>query len=185
MRVNHIHTYAEHIYPSREASSVPSTPHPLNVQLSMERVRPGNNHRSPPSISDSATPFSQADPFLLTQNGRGFDPEETMLNLQYREKPRFSTPQSLYPNFAGLSVYPLRLKPLLQGFEEPCLARIVILTALCLAAYPAFYVLTLVARDKSLFTVRLIVAMWCSGVGFVLGCVLLRIAARHLEAASE
>ena len=72
-----------------------------------------------------------------------------------------------------------------QGFERPSLTRIAILTALCLSAYPALYILTLVARDKSLFAVRLIVAMWCSGVGFALGYILIRIGVQHLEAASE
>jgi len=34
--------------------------------------------------------------------------------------------------------------------------------------YPAFYILTLVAKDTSLSIVRLIVSVWCSGVGFAL-----------------
>ena len=72
-----------------------------------------------------------------------------------------------------------------RGFEKPSFIRIAILTVLCLLAYPAFYALTLVAKDKSLFIVRLIVSVWCSVVGFSLGYVVLTIAVQHLEAASE
>jgi len=78
-----------------------------------------------------------------------------------------------------------RPKPLFRGFERPSFSRIAILTVLCLTTYPAFYVLTLVAKDKSLFVVRVIVSAWCSGVGFALGYILLQSAAQHLEAASE
>ena len=60
-----------------------------------------------------------------------------------------------------------------------------ILSILCLITYPAFYILTFVAKDRSLFTVRFIVAVWCSGVGFALGYILLSIGAQYLEAASE
>ena len=76
-------------------------------------------------------------------------------------------------------------KPLIRGFERPSLFRIVILTVLCLVTYPTFYTLKLVAKDRSLFVVRLIVSIWCSGVGFALGYILLKIGAQHLEAASE
>ena len=70
-----------------------------------------------------------------------------------------------------------------QGFEKPSLFRIAILTLLCLITYPTFYILTLVAKDKSLFIVRSIVGAWCWGVGYVIGLWLLKIGAQHLEAA--
>ena len=60
-----------------------------------------------------------------------------------------------------------------------------ILAVLCLITYPAFYILTLVAKDRSLFVVRAIVSAWCSGVGFALGYILLQIGAQYLEAAGE
>jgi len=72
-----------------------------------------------------------------------------------------------------------------EGFEGPSFSHIATLTVLCLTTYPAFYILTLVAKDKSLFVVRLIVSAWCSGIGFALGYILLAIGAQHLEAASE
>ena len=40
------------------------------------------------------------------------------------------------------------------------------------------------AKDKSLFVVRLMVSAWCSVAGFVLGYIL-KIGAQHLEAASK
>ena len=76
-------------------------------------------------------------------------------------------------------------KPLSRRFERPSFFHIAILTVLCLITYPAFYALTFVAKDKSLFVVRLIVSAWCSGIGFALGYMLLAIGAQHLEAASE
>jgi len=147
----------------------------------MEQVRArGNNSSLSPTV-DLATTFNQEDPLLSTPNrrepGAGYQaspsPPPSTTNAQDAEKPRLS------------GFEPLRSKPLLQGFERPSFSRIIILTVLCLTTYPAFYILTLVAKDKSLFIVRLIVSIWCSGVGFGLGYVLLAIGAQHLEAASE
>jgi len=152
-----------------------------------------DNDWSPPPTADSATPFNQADPFLLTPNRREFDaeypagpsPSPSTTSFQHTDKPQFSSRQSPRLRLADLSFEPPRSKPLFRGFERPSFAHIAILTVLCLIAYPALYILTLVAKDKSLFTVRVIVAMWCSGVGFALAYVLLRIGVQHLEAASE
>ena len=151
-----------------------------------------DNRWSAHPTADSTTPFNQTEPFLLTPNRREFDPEYPAWSppsLQYTDKSPFSNRQSLHPNFSDLrpsrTSEPPRSKPLFRDFETPSFTRLAILAVLCLAAYPAFYILTLVAKDKSLFTVRLIVAMWCSGVGFALGYFLLKIAAQHLEAASE
>jgi len=58
------------------------------------------------------------------------------------------------------------LTPSRRGFERPSFCNIAILAVLCHITYPAFYVLTLVAKDKSLFVVRLIVSAWCSEIGF-------------------
>ena len=149
----------------------------------MEHVHQRDNNWSPSPIADSATPFSRGDPLLLTPNRRVLD--ETTPHPQYTDIPRFSNRLSLYPNPASVSCGPPLLKPMFQGFERPSLTRIAILTALCFSAYPALYILTLVARDKSLFAVRLIVATWCSGVGFALGYILIKIGVQHLEAASE
>jgi len=96
----------------------------------------------------------------------------------------FSSRQLLHPKFANLRFEPPRSKPLFRGFERPSLSRIAILVVLCTIAYPALYILTLVAKDKT-FVVRLIAAMWSPGVGFALGYILIRIGVQHLEAASE
>ena len=126
----------------------------------MDHVRTRDNDGNPHPAENSAAPLIQADPSSLTQNRRELDAE--------------------YP------AWPLSpSKSLFRGFEKPSFFRIATLTALSLITYPAFYILTLVAKDKSLFVVRVIVAMWCSGVGFALGYILLRIGVQHLEAASE
>jgi len=163
----------------------------------MEQVHTrGDYSGSPPATGDSAIPFSQTEPFLLKPNRREFDaeypewsfPSPSATNFQHTDKAQLSSRQLLHTKLADLryrSHEPLRSKPLFRGFEKPRLAHIAILTVLCCIAYPALYILTLVAKDKSLFTVRLLVAMWCSGVGFALGFILLRIGMQHLEAASE
>ena len=150
----------------------------------MERVP----HPQSPGIPtpDSSTPFFQADPLLLTPNRRALDTEDDARIPQYTtDKSQPPNRKPRYP-FPGLSSFhPQRSRRLFEGYERPNFARITVLSVLCLSAYPALYILTLVARDKSLFTVRLIVALWCSGVGFALGYVLLKIGVQHLEAASE
>ena len=141
----------------------------------MEHVRMRDSDSSPPPFDNPAAPLIQEDHSLLTPNGRGFDVEDpappslppSMTNSQYADN---TSPRS---------------KPLFQGFESPSFSRIAILTVLCLVTYPAFFLLTLVAKDRSLFIVRIIVSVWCSGGGFALGYVLLKIGAQHLEAASE
>jgi len=153
-----------------------------------------DNSSSPRPTGNPAAPLIRADPSLLTPNRREFDVEyptwpsspPSTANIQYTKKSRFSILGSVRSKIADLRFRPLQSKPgPSQGFERPSFSRIAILTVLCLITYPAFYILTLVAKDKSLFTVRLIVSMWCSGLGFALGYILLKIGARHLEAASE
>ena len=142
-----------------------------------------DNNSSPPPTENQATPLIQEDTPVLIPNRREFDAEypawpslpPSTISFQHANKSRFSVSDSDPP----------RSKPPVRGFERPSFSRIAILTVLCLIAYPAFYVLTLVAKDKSLSIVRLIVSMWCSGVGFALGYVLLKVGAQHIEAASE
>ena len=147
-----------------------------------------DNNTSPHPTDDPAVSLIQAGPSLLTPNGTEFDPgDPATANIQYADKSRFSNLRSLQSRaeLAALRVGPPRSKPLFRGFERPSFSRIAILTVLCLITYPAFCILKLVARDRSLFAVRAIVSVWCSGIGFALGYILLKIGARHLEAASE
>jgi len=124
---------------------------------------------------DQAVPLIQADSSLDDAEYPALpSPPPSTMNSQYPDKSRFSWLES-----------PRRSKPLSQGFERPSLFRITILTVPCLITYPAFHLLTFIAKDRSLFLVRLMVSIWCSGVGFALGYALLKIGARHLEAASE
>ena len=156
------------------------------LTLSMEHPHPRENDSNPNPTDNPAEPLIQADPSLSTQNSEVWpSPPHSTTNSQYADDSRFSSLQSLRPKLANLGFALPRSKQLFRGFERPSFSRIAILTVLCLIIYPAFYILTLVAKDKSLFIVRLIVAMWCSGIGFALGYILLKIGAQHLEAASE
>jgi len=146
---------------------------------------------SPHPTEDLAAPLIQANPSHSTPNKSelyaeyppwSYPPPSTT-NSQYAEESLCSSLQSPHPKLPDLG--PPRSKPLFRGFEKPSFSRIAILAVLCLISYPAFYILTFVAKDRSLFIVRLVVSTWCSGVGFALGYVLLRIGAQHLEAASE
>jgi len=147
----------------------------------MERVRVGDNSSSPHPTKNPTAPLTQADPSISTPNRRESDaayparpsPPSSTANFQYSDKSRFSNLRSLHPRLANLRFEPPRSKPLFRGFERPRFSRIAILTLLCLITYPAFYVLTFSAKDRSLFIVRLIVSIWCSGVGFALGYILL------------
>ena len=168
---------------------------PLPWTLIMEHVHTRDNNSSPdPHPTENPTaPPTQIDPFPLTQKGKEPDaerpappsPSPPTANLHGGDKSRVSILQSLRRSFTNLRLKPPRSKPLFRGFERPSLSRIAILAVLCLITYPAFYVLTLVAKDRSLSMVRAIVSVWCSIVGFALGYVLLKIGTRHLEAASE
>jgi len=151
------------------------------------------NNSSPHPTETPAAPLIQIDPFLSTP-GRGEfgtedlawpSPPSSTANYQYADESRSSSRQSLHPKFTKPKFEPPRPKSLFRGFERPSLSRIVILAVLCFITYPAFYLLTLVAKDRSLFIVRAIVSVWCSGVGFALGYILLKTGAQYLEAAGE
>ena len=142
----------------------------------MNHLRMRDNTPSPPPTVNPTTPL--VDP----EDPTWPSPQSSTASVQYADKSRFS---SLRSKLAALRLKPPRSKPLFRGFETPSFSRIAILTVLCPLAYPAFYVLTLLAKDKSLFLVRLIVSTWCSAVGFALGYILLKIGAQHIEAASE
>ena len=157
-----------------------STPPPSSTKHApAEHVCMRDNSSSPHPTERWAASLAQADSSLLTPSEGESDAKYTpslppsTTNFQYAKKSRF--PRLKAP----------QLGPLFRGFERPNFSRIVVLTLLCLITYPVFHILTLVAKDKSLFVVRLIVSAWCSGAGFALGYILLAIAAQHHEAASE
>jgi len=159
----------------------------------MELVRLRGNSLNPLPAENPATPLIQADPSLSTPDGRVSDsedlawpsPPQSAVNFEYADESRPSSRQSLHPELAEPRFGPPRPKLSFRGFEKPSLTRIATLSLLCLITYPVFYVLTLVAKDKSLFTVRVIVSVWCSGGGFALGYFILEIGAQYLEAASK
>jgi len=168
----------------------------LNLSISwdfvVDHIHMRDNYRNPLS-TESITLFSQADPILLTPNRRVFDAEypawpslsPPTTSFQYTDEAQPSSRRLRHPNLTGLTFEALRPKALFRGFEKPSFVHITVLIVLCLTAYPALYILTLVANDKSLTVVRLIVALWCSAVGFALGYILLKIGMQHFEAASE
>jgi len=149
------------------------------------------NSPSPPPTADFAAPSAQVEPLLPDPNGGGLDAERpahlSTASSQPTSESRQSTAslQSLHHGLANLGSKLPQSKPLFRGFEEPSFPRIAILTILCLVTYPAFHLLTLVAKDRSLFIVRAIVGVWCWVAGLALGYFLLRIGAQHLEAASK
>ena len=153
-----------------------TAPNFLSLELGMERDRVRDNSSSPHPTENPTSPLIEADPTTLTPTGEEIDAVDPA---------RSSLPPPATDSQSG-NEPPPRSKPLkFQGFERPSFSRIAILTVQCFITYPAFYALTLVAKDKSLFLVRLIVSVWCSWIGFALGYVILGIGAQHLEAASE
>ena len=159
----------------------------------MKHVPMRRNNWSPPLAENPASPSILAGPSVSTSNGREFDAEGPTrpssslrtANHQHADISQLSNRPSLRSKPSDLGFEPQRSKPWFRGFEKPSFSRVAILTGLCLIVYPAFYILTLLAKDRSLFMVRTIVSVWCSGVGFALGYILLKIGAQHLEAASE
>ena len=76
-------------------------------------------------------------------------------------------------------------RPGARLFERPKWKHLWLHVFLCIASYPVIYAGTILARDKSLFWARVIVGLWCAGVGVAIGWSLLAYASRFLEAASE
>ena len=134
-----------------------------------------NNPSLRPS-ENPAGPSIRAEPSHLTPNGR--DPDTEACPARPPRPP--STANSQHAEKS-----PPRSNPLSQGYERPGYSRLAILAALCIITYPIFYILTRVAKDKSLLIVRSIASVWCSGVGFALGYIILKIGSQYLEAASE
>ena len=72
-----------------------------------------------------------------------------------------------------------------KRFERPNYQHILAHAICCCFAYPIIYAGTVAAKDKSLFWARVIVGLWCAGVGVVIGWSLVAFATKFTEAASE
>lgn len=72
-----------------------------------------------------------------------------------------------------------------KRFEPPNYPHIVAHAIICCIAYPIIYAGTVLAKDKSLFWARVIVGLWCAGVGVVIGWSLVAFATKYTEAASK
>jgi len=70
-------------------------------------------------------------------------------------------------------------------FERPNFYHIFAHVVVCCAAYPVIYAGAVSAKDKSLFWARVIVGLWCAGVGVVIGWSLVEFARKYIEAASK
>ena len=72
-----------------------------------------------------------------------------------------------------------------RRFERPNYLHIFTHAVFCCAAYPIVYTGTVAAKDRSLFWARVIVGLWCAGVGVVIGWSLVAFAMKYMEAASK
>lgn len=70
-------------------------------------------------------------------------------------------------------------------FERPNFLHIFAHVVVCCAAYPIIYAGAVSAKDKSLFWARVIVGLWCAGVGVAIGWSLVRFSRNYTEAASK
>jgi len=75
--------------------------------------------------------------------------------------------------------------PFAKGFEPPQWRSIFIHIIMCLVSYPVLVAFAAVARGRTLFWTRLVVALECGIVSFFLGLSLLNLGRAFFEAASE
>jgi len=109
-------------------------------------------------------------------------------------------PQPLIPAYADVHVALLSsrssddqdpLKPTrtarisTKRFERPNYYHIFAHVVCCCVAYPIIYAGTVAAKDRSLFWARVIVGLWCAGIGAVIGWNLVAFATKYAEAASK
>lgn len=72
-----------------------------------------------------------------------------------------------------------------KRFERPNYYHVFAHAVCCCVAYPIIYAGTVAAKDKSLFWARLIVGLWCAGIGVLIGWSLVAFATKYAEAASK
>lgn len=86
---------------------------------------------------------------------------------------------------SGLPTPKTSARPIFKGFERPDWRQLAVHVFGCFISYPVMYLVTLAAKDRSLFLTRVLVATWASVVGFCLAFSLVVFATKYLEAASE
>ena len=72
-----------------------------------------------------------------------------------------------------------------KRFERPNYYHVFAHVVCCCVAYPIIYAGTVVAKGKSLFWARVIIGLWCAGIGAVIGWNLVAFATKYAEAASK
>jgi hypothetical protein len=72
-----------------------------------------------------------------------------------------------------------------KRFERPNYFHVFAHVVFCCASYPIIYAGTVAAKDTSIFWARVIVGLWCSGIGITIGWSLVVFATMYAEAASK
>ncbi|KAG5639156.1 hypothetical protein H0H81_006415 [Sphagnurus paluster] len=104
--------------------------------------------------------------------------------------PQADTPRGGYSNVAlesptlsaGQSLKLPRKNPFAEGFEAPHRKTILFHIVLCVVTYPILLLVTIIARERSLFWTRFIVGLGCGILGLIIGLSLLKLAQPLLEA---
>lgn len=151
--------------PVEEDWSAPSSSNSATLLYPPTSVTPQFSPNRRPSDVDSETWGRPTAPYLLEEK-RTRSTSLLPINIAL---PKFDGPQP---------------KTIFKGFERPDLKQLALHILICFASYPVMYLVTLIAKDRSLFIVRAVVAIGSAGVGFCLAFSLVAFATKYLEAAS-
>jgi len=133
----------------------------------IEPFRLGLDPTTPAEVDDSSTVEKEPEPRLLMT-------------------PTSANGQTAPLTNGTLDGTPIRTaRTLSKRFERPNYLHIFAHVAFCCIAYPIIYVGAVAAKDKSLFGARVIVGLWCAGIGVVIGWSLVTFATKYTEAASK
>lgn len=142
---------------------------------------------SPPSSTNSATLLYPSVTPQFSPNRRQSD--------SYPDHWLPSSPPYALTGKRKASILPIRIRipkfdapkprPIIKGFERPRFTQLFLHVSVCLGSYPVMCFITVVAKDRSLFLVRILVAVWSALVGFCLAFSLVAFATKYLEAASK
>lgn len=151
-------------------SRFPRDPHNANI---IEPFRLGQNSNAVPTEADSlySEPKEQNPPSLTTQASPSGH-RAPLLSVSSHETPEDPVSTRI-PRTST------------KRFERPNYLHVIAHVVVCCVAYPIIYAGTVLARDRSLFWARVIVGLWCAGVGVVIGWSLVAFATKYTEAASK
>jgi len=127
-------------------------------------------------LSPNATPAGADDSYIATK-----EPEPQLLMTPISAKDQTAP---LTNGSSDGTPIPTARTPS-KRFERPNYLHIFAHAIFCCVAYPIIYAGAVAAKDKSLFWARVIVGLWCAGVGVVIGWSLVAFATKYTEAASK